>query len=94
MASRGFSKALRSQVARQLVAPAQRRTFVVAAGAAARATAVKQARPALAGYQQVRGVKTIDFAGVPEQVYERADWPKEKLLVSLSPSQSRSWELN
>ncbi|KAJ5668617.1 uncharacterized protein N7477_007187 [Penicillium maclennaniae] len=27
----------------------------------------------------VRGVKTIDFAGVKEDVYERADWPREKL---------------
>lgn len=69
MASRGFSKALRSQAARQLAAPAQRRTFVAVAGAAARTAATKQVRPALAGYQQVRGVKTIDFAGVPEQVY-------------------------
>ncbi|RYP56623.1 hypothetical protein DL771_011744 [Monosporascus sp. 5C6A] len=81
MASRGFSKALRSQLARQLASPAaQRRSFVAAANLV-RATA-KQARPAVAGVaqQQVRGVKTIDFAGTPEEVYERADWPKEKLL--------------
>merc|ERR1712000_496019 len=30
--------------------------------------------------QQTRGVKTIDFAGTKEDVYERADWPREKLL--------------
>lgn len=28
---------------------------------------------------QKRGVKTIDFAGTEEKVYERADWPLEKL---------------
>lgn len=28
---------------------------------------------------QSRGVKTIDFAGVKEEVYERDDWPREKL---------------
>ncbi|KAK8085588.1 ketol-acid reductoisomerase- mitochondrial [Apiospora hydei] len=82
MASRSFTKALRSPLARQLASPAvQRRTFVAAAGAV-RASAVKAAaRPALAGAaQQTRGVKTIDFAGTKEEVYERADWPKEKLL--------------
>ncbi|KAK8044291.1 ketol-acid reductoisomerase [Apiospora rasikravindrae] len=82
MASRSFTKALRSPLARQLASPAvQRRTFVAAAGAV-RASAVKAARPALAGaaQQQTRGVKTIDFAGTKEEVYERADWPKEKLL--------------
>lgn len=70
MAARGFSKAVRSQLARQLASPAtQRRSFVAAANLV-RATAV-QARPAVAGVaqQQVRGVKTIDFAGTPEEVY-------------------------
>lgn len=38
-------------------------------------------------FQQVRGIKTIDFAGVKEDVYERDDWPKEKLLVSQKSSQ-------
>lgn len=29
--------------------------------------------------QQYRGVKTLEFAkGIPEEVYERADWPREK----------------
>lgn len=27
----------------------------------------------------MRGVKTLDFAGTKETVYERADWPAEKL---------------
>lgn len=78
MASKSFSKALRTPMARQLAAPAvQRRTFVAAASGAARATAVKAARPVVAR-QQVRGVKTIDFAGVKEDVYG-------KLLSSLHP---------
>lgn len=38
------------------------------------------ARPApLAFSQQIRGVKTLDFAGSKETVYERADWPLPKL---------------
>jgi hypothetical protein len=28
---------------------------------------------------QTRGVKTMDFAGTKEVVYERSDWPTEKL---------------
>ncbi|KAK3988636.1 6-phosphogluconate dehydrogenase [Cladorrhinum sp. PSN332] len=78
-ASRSFSKALRSPMARQLVTPAvQRRTFVAAAGLV-RASAVAAARSAPVARQQTRGVKTIDFAGSKEDVYERADWPVEKL---------------
>lgn len=74
MASKSFQKALRSQVVRQLASPAvQRRTFVAAAGAA-RATAVKATRPAVSR-QQVRGVKTIDFAGVKEDVYGKLNSP-------------------
>lgn len=75
MASKSFQKALRSQVGRQLASPAvQRRTFVAAASGAARATAVKAARPAVSR-QQVRGVKTIDFAGVKEDVYGKQAQP-------------------
>lgn len=29
--------------------------------------------------QSVRGVKTLDFAGSKEAVYERSDWPLAKL---------------
>lgn len=29
--------------------------------------------------QATRGVKTLDFAGTKEVVYERADWPLDKL---------------
>lgn len=65
MASRTFSRALRSPLAKQLSAPA-RRTFVSALNASARPSV---ARAAVASAQQVRGVKTIDFAGTKEDVY-------------------------
>ena len=29
--------------------------------------------------QTIRGIKTLDFAGTKEVVYERADWPLAKL---------------
>ena len=31
---------------------------------------------------QTRGVKTLDFAGTKEEVYERNDWPREKFQVT------------
>ncbi|KAK2615986.1 hypothetical protein N8I77_002706 [Diaporthe amygdali] len=80
MSARGFSSALRP-AARQLTKnTVQRRTFVAALNAASRTSAV--ARPAVARpvQQQIRGVKTVDFAGHKETVFERDDWPKEKLL--------------
>jgi ketol-acid reductoisomerase len=59
-------------VARQIVAPAvQQRTFAAAARSLVRAAAgASAARPAVSvAVQQVRGVKTIDFAGSKEDVY-------------------------
>lgn len=65
-------------MARQLATPAvSRRTFVAAANGAVRATAAKGAARPVVARQQVRGVKTIDFAGVKEDVYG-------KLLLSLN----------
>jgi ketol-acid reductoisomerase len=78
MASRTLSRAARSQLARQFSAPVAKRTFVSVVNAAARPAVARAAAPA----QQFRGVKTVDFAGDKEQVYERSDWPREKLLVS------------
>ncbi|KAG5933734.1 hypothetical protein E4U53_000886, partial [Claviceps sorghi] len=77
MASRALSKSLRA--ARQLAAPrVQQRSFIAARQLVRAATA---ARPVVgAAAQQVRGVKTMDFAGHKEDVYERSDWPQEKLL--------------
>ena len=49
-------------------------------GARARA-AMRPVRSARAApLVQSRGVKQISFGGTPETVYERADWPREKLL--------------
>lgn len=69
MASRAFSKTLRP-VARQMVAPVQQRAAYSVARSALRAAATAAPR-AVAGFQkqQTRGVKTIDFAGHPEDVY-------------------------
>ncbi|KAL3960914.1 hypothetical protein ACCO45_006031 [Purpureocillium lilacinum] len=93
MASRSFSKTLRANVARQLALPRVQQRSYIAGRNLARATAAAVARPALAGpaAQQVRGVKTMDFAGSKEDVYERADWPQEKLLVS-HPSNALPWQ--
>jgi len=81
MASRSFSKALRSQVGRQLTSPAvQRRTFVSALGGVRVGAAASKRVTVNSIAQQVRGVKNIDFAGSKETVYEREDWPREKIL--------------
>ncbi|KAF3050378.1 Bifunctional acetohydroxyacid reductoisomerase [Didymella glomerata] len=77
MASRQAPRALRNAARQLAAAPAQKRTFVSAINAASRA-APKAA--VSAQFQQTRGLKTVDFAGHKETVYERADWPKEKLL--------------
>ncbi|KAJ1910695.1 Bifunctional acetohydroxyacid reductoisomerase [Mycoemilia scoparia] len=39
----------------------------------------KVSTPAVASSFQTRGIKTLDFGGSKEVVYERSDWPKEKL---------------
>lgn len=68
-APRTATKALRSSFAKQLASPqTQRRTIVSALNAAARPAVVKAAAKPFAA-QQVRGVKTIDFAGHKETVY-------------------------
>jgi len=78
MATRSFSKTLSSRLTRQLRPAVQRRSFA-ALTSIVRPTV---SRAIVAGSQtQYRGVKTVDFAGHKEQVFERADWPREKLLV-------------
>ncbi len=70
MAARSFSKTARSQLARQLAAPrVQQRTFVAAANLVRAGAVARPAAVAGPAQQQVRGVKTIDFAGVKEDVY-------------------------
>lgn len=72
MASRSASRALSAPLARRLASPRLQQRSYVAARTLARATAAV-ARPAVGGpaQHQVRGVKTIDFAGVKEDVYGR-----------------------
>ncbi|CAI7659561.1 unnamed protein product [Penicillium glandicola] len=73
MASRGLPRALRlARVAapRSVITAALPRPALAAAAALPRVSSV---------VTPVRGIKTIDFAGVKEDVYERADWPREKL---------------
>lgn len=71
MSARFARQALR-QAARN--APSQARSF----SAIARQSLPKVAARA-APATQTRGVKTVDFAGTKEEVFERDDWPKEKL---------------
>jgi ketol-acid reductoisomerase len=60
---------MRSPLARQLAAPrVQQRTFIAARNLI-RAGAARAAPVTAPAQQQVRGVKTIDFAGVKEDVY-------------------------
>ncbi|KAF3929460.1 hypothetical protein AA313_de0208214 [Arthrobotrys entomopaga] len=90
MASKTVTRALRSSASRQAIAalkraPASQRSLTTAAlltAASSRPTLARSsARIALpATTIQSRGLKTIDFAGVKEEVFERADWPREKLL--------------
>lgn len=47
----------------------QQRTYLTAALNAGRQTAAKQAPKATYAAQQVRGVKTVDFAGHKEKVF-------------------------
>lgn len=81
MAARGFSRALRlSRVA------APRSVMTAALPRPSLATVTPRVAPVMA----TRGVKTIDFAGTKETVYEREDWPREKLHVSVQCQQPRN----
>ncbi|KAI9690755.1 MAG: Bifunctional acetohydroxyacid reductoisomerase [Bogoriella megaspora] len=81
MASKTVSRALRSS-SKQLAQPAalQRRTFVYALSSATRVGNTVTPRATFAPLQAWRGMKTVNFAGHEEVVYERDDWPREKLL--------------
>ncbi|KAK6514271.1 Bifunctional acetohydroxyacid reductoisomerase [Arthrobotrys conoides] len=85
MASKTVTRALRSSSRQAMTAvkrPITQRSLTTAAlltAASRPAVARSTARIAVPAIQS-RGIKTIDFAGVKEDVYERSDWPKEKLL--------------
>ena len=70
MASRSFSRALRTPLTRQLTSPAtQRRTVISTSKYARTGLAAPLKLASTATFQQTRGVKTIDFAGTKEVVY-------------------------
>lgn len=70
MASRAFSKTLRGPLARQFAAvPVQQRAAYSVARSALRAAVAAPRAIAGVQQQQIRGLKTIDFAGHPEDVY-------------------------
>ncbi|KAF3198329.1 Bifunctional acetohydroxyacid reductoisomerase [Orbilia oligospora] len=85
MASKTVTRALRSSSRQAMTAvkrPITQRSLTTAAlltAASRPAVARSTARIAVPAIQS-RGLKTIDFAGVKEDVYERSDWPREKLL--------------
>ena len=87
MASRNFTRALRSQalVTKKInIQISSRSLSTIAAPKLTQPCALLTPRapnPSFTGIiQQRRGLKQIDFAGVQETVYERDDWPREKLL--------------
>ncbi|SMN22649.1 similar to Saccharomyces cerevisiae YLR355C ILV5 Bifunctional acetohydroxyacid reductoisomerase and mtDNA binding protein [Maudiozyma saulgeensis] len=82
---------LRTQAARQLLRNSKvtaKRSFTLAARAATVSGANAAIRPTLSAKTMqaakpiisTRGIKHINFGGTTETVYERADWPREKLL--------------
>ncbi|KZP27431.1 ketol-acid reductoisomerase [Athelia psychrophila] len=76
LAARSLRSAARrtSRITAQVAAkPSQTAAYSLLARSAA-AGASRQAVPTAA-----RGIKTLDFAGTKEEVYERADWPLAKL---------------
>ena len=81
MASKTITRALRAPIARQVVSPAVQKRALTTALLGARPTSATATKAIAGQFTQNRGVKTIDFAGHKEVVYERSDWPREKLLV-------------
>jgi ketol-acid reductoisomerase len=82
MASKTFVRTLRTASKQKISSPSVQKRSIATALTTRPVTAAAP-RPAFAApsQQHTRGVKTIDFAGTKEKVYEREDWPREKLLV-------------
>lgn len=77
--SRTALRASMRAASRSAAAPSAARSLSVLAQAAPRPSLQAQAQAAAPLAVQSRGMKTLDFAGSKEVVYERADWPLEKL---------------
>lgn len=77
---------LRTQATRQLLRNSRvtaKRSLTLAsrvATASVRPTVAKTSMQAARPIISSRGIKHINFGGTTETVYERADWPREKLL--------------
>jgi ketol-acid reductoisomerase len=77
MASRGFTKVLRAASRQKLPSQSfQRRTWSSSLGARPAIPSAPRATFAGQIQQQVRGVKTIDFAGHKEQVFGEFGYPR------------------
>jgi ketol-acid reductoisomerase len=68
MSSRNATRALRAALKQASRPAVQQRTFLTAVNAS-RQTAAKAMPKATVAAQQVRGVKTVDFAGHKEKVF-------------------------
>ncbi|KAJ1885405.1 Bifunctional acetohydroxyacid reductoisomerase, partial [Kickxella alabastrina] len=77
MASRTAIRALARSASSAVRTPLASRILGAAPRFASRAAAPAVS---ISGFQQTRGVKTLNFGGSEEKVYERSDWPKDKLL--------------
>ncbi|KAJ1942532.1 Bifunctional acetohydroxyacid reductoisomerase, partial [Kickxella alabastrina] len=77
MASRTAVRALARSASSAVRTPLASRILGAAPRFASRAAAPAVS---ISGFQQTRGVKTLNFGGSEEKVYERSDWPKDKLL--------------
>lgn len=64
---------------RSVAAPAARSLSVLSQAAPRPSVKVQSKAAAAPLAVQSRGMKTLDFAGSKEVVYERSDWPLEKL---------------
>lgn len=73
MASRSFTRALRSPLTRHLPAPAAQRRTLISASRLARTGVATPLKPIVTGpLQHCRGLKQIDFAGTKETVYGKS----------------------
>lgn len=89
MASRSFSRALRSPLSRHLTSPAVQRRTLISASQYARSSITAQLKPAVgSALQQSRGLKTIDFAGTKETVYGKCILGKLRSSTELTGLQS------
>ncbi|EME46950.1 ketol-acid reductoisomerase-like protein [Dothistroma septosporum NZE10] len=80
MASKTASRAMRTSLRQLKASQVQQRSFVSAANASRPSLQPALKATQSAFVQQSRGKKTVDFAGDKEVVYERDDWPRDKLL--------------